>query len=113
MEKAAHTTETRSPWTVKKVVRHGRGDACVDEAFGPRKFELVKSWGRAVSDGINNGPSQRQQRNDRDMKYKDVHCPSLYSISITATLTTNAKRVLAIASMNAILKQNQRVRVPD
>jgi len=78
MEKAAHTTETRLPWTVKKVVRHGRGDACVDEAFRPHKFELVKSWGRAVSDGINNGPSQCQQRNDRDMKYKDVHCPSLY-----------------------------------
>jgi len=30
---------------LKKVVRHGRGDACVDAAFGPRKFELVESWG--------------------------------------------------------------------
>jgi len=40
-------------------------------------------------------------------KYKDIHCPSLYSIATTATLTTNAKRVLATASMNAILKQNQ------
>jgi len=45
MEKVAHTTETHSSWTVEKVARPGRCDACVHEAFGPRKFELVESWG--------------------------------------------------------------------